>query len=189
MLIFGVRNNIWDQTFVCNWVAFTIGVQGWSTYNRVQTKPEFVYQDCVKLIEHGGAHKCRCALKSLFMQNTSSITKVSPYFFNYMLWSQKLKVCSKLSELNFFPHKCLLPDVILNEGVNKLTRRKHFLRQKFLWTVWEMSVCRKNVSIIHRRSFVLLSFYGESLIISAFQVILHISVLWFHLKIFQPHKD
>ena len=60
-----------------------------------------------------------------------------------MLWSQKLKICSKLSELNFFPHKCLLPDVILNEGVNKLTRRKHFLRQKFLSTVWEMSVCRK----------------------------------------------
>ena len=33
----------------------------------------------------------------------------------------------KSSELNFFHHKCLLPDVILNEGVNKLTRRKHFL--------------------------------------------------------------
>ena len=60
-----------------------------------------------------------------------------------MLWSQKLKICSKLSELNFFSHKCLLPDVILNEGVNKLTRRKHFLRQKFILTVWEMSVCRK----------------------------------------------
>ena len=79
-----------------------------------------------------------------------------------MLWSQKLKLCSKLSELNSFSHKCLLPDVILNEGVNKLTRRKHFLRQKFLWTVWEMSLCRKNVSITHRGSFVLFSFYGES---------------------------
>ena len=60
-----------------------------------------------------------------------------------MLWSQKLKLCSKLSDLNSFSHKFLLPDVILNEGINKLTRRKHFLRQKFLSTVWEMSVCRK----------------------------------------------
>ena len=128
-------------------------------------------------------------LWSLFIQNTSSITKFSPYFSNFMLWSQKLKECSKLSVFNFFPHKFLLPDVILNEGVNKLTRRKHFLRQKFLWTVWEMSLCRKNVSITHRGSFVLLSFYGESLVISAFQVILHVSVLWFHLKVFQPHKD
>ena len=67
----------------------------------------------------------------------------SPYFCYYMLWSQKLQICSKLSELNFFPHKCLLPDVILNESVNKLTRRKHFLQQKFLLTVWEMSMCRK----------------------------------------------
>ena len=60
-----------------------------------------------------------------------------------MIYSQKLKICSRLSELNFFLHKCLLPDVILNESVNKLTGRKHFLRQKFLLTVWEMSVCRK----------------------------------------------
>ena len=82
-------------------------------------------------------------MKSLLIYNTSSITKFSPCFSNYNLWSQKLKVCSKLSELDFFPHKCLLPDVILNEGVSKLTRRKHFLQQKFLWTVWEMSVYRK----------------------------------------------
>ena len=60
-----------------------------------------------------------------------------------MLRSQKLKICLKLSELNFFPHRCLLLDVILNKGVNKLTRRKHFLRQKFLLTVWEMSACKK----------------------------------------------
>ena len=127
-------------------------------------------------------------MKFLFIQNISSITKFPPYFSNYMLWSQKLKVWSKLNELNFFPHKCLLPDVILNESVKKLTRRKHFLWQKFIWIVWEMSVCRKNVSISRRRSFVLLSFYGESLVISALQVILHASVLWFHLKIFQPQR-
>ena len=110
---------------------------------RVQAKPEFVYQNCVKLIGHGGAHTPTCALKSLFIQNTSSITKSSPYFCNYMLWSQKLKVCSKLSELIFFPHKCLLHDVILTEGINKSTSRKYFLREKFIWTLWEISACRK----------------------------------------------
>ena len=49
----------------------------------------------------------------------------------------------KVKWVKFFPHRCLLLDVILNEVVNKLTRRKHFLRQKFLLTVWEMSVCKK----------------------------------------------
>ena len=61
----------------------------------------------------------------------------------------------------------------------QINKKKTFLRQKFLWTVWEMSVGRKNVSITHRGSFVLLSFYGESLVVSAFQVILHVSILWF----------
>ena len=55
----------------------------------------------------------------------------------------KIKNMFKVKWAKFFPHKCLLPDVILNEGVNKLTRWKHFLRQKFLSTVWEMSVCMK----------------------------------------------
>ena len=44
----------------------------------VQAKPELVYQNCVKLIGHGGAHKHSCALKSLFIQNTSSITSFLP---------------------------------------------------------------------------------------------------------------
>ena len=34
-------------------------------------------------------------------------------------------------------------DVLLNEGKNKLTRRKHFLQQKIILTVWEMPLCRK----------------------------------------------
>ena len=40
---------------------------------RVQSKPEFVYQNCAKLIGHGGAYKHSFASKSLFIQNTSSI--------------------------------------------------------------------------------------------------------------------
>ena len=41
-------------------------------------KPESVYQNCVKLIGHGGAHKDSRALKCLFIQNTSSITNFLP---------------------------------------------------------------------------------------------------------------
>ena len=84
-------------------------------------------------------------------------SQIFSYFSNYMLWSQKLKIRSKLSELTFFPHKCLLRDVILNEVVNKLTRRKHFL--------WKKCLCVGNVNITHRGSFVLLSFFGELLVI------------------------
>ena len=40
-----------------------------------QAKPEIVYQNCVKLIRHGAAHKHSCALKS---QNTCSITNFLP---------------------------------------------------------------------------------------------------------------
>ena len=44
----------------------------------VQAKPEFAYQNCVKLIGHVWAHKHICALKYLFIQNASSITNVLP---------------------------------------------------------------------------------------------------------------
>ena len=77
----------------------------------------------------------------------------------------KLKICSKLSELNFLPHKCLLPDVILNEGVNKLTRKNILTKISF--------DCLRDVSV----SFVLPSSYGELLVVCAFQVILHVSIL------------
>ena len=46
----------------------------------VRAKPESVYQNCVKLIGHGGAHKHSCALKSLCIQNTSSITNYLSIF-------------------------------------------------------------------------------------------------------------
>ena len=40
--------------------------------------PEFVHQDCVKLIGCGGAPKYDCALKPLSMLNTGSITNFLP---------------------------------------------------------------------------------------------------------------
>ena len=102
-------------------------------------------------------------------------------FSNYMLWSQKLKICSKLSELNFFPHKCLLPDVILNEGVNKLTRRKHFLWQKFLLR----DVCVGNVSITHRVHLFHFRFMESYRLFNNFQVIFNVPI-WV-LLIFGAH--
>ena len=75
-----------------------------------------------------------------------------PYFSNYTLWSQKLKIRPNLSEWNceeiFFslPMSSSWCD-LCNEGVNKVTRRKHFLLQKcFL----RECPCVGNVSIIHR---------------------------------------
>ena len=79
----------------------------------------------------------------------------------------KIKNMFKLSELNISPHKCLLPDVILNEAVNKLRRTKDFCDKKFFW-LFERCMCIGNVSITHGGSFVLLSFYGESLVIYRF---------------------
>ena len=43
------------QIFFCN---------GWG-HSGVQAKPAFVYQNCVKLIGHGGGHKQSCPLTSL----------------------------------------------------------------------------------------------------------------------------
>ena len=162
--IFGVRNNIWDQIFCVN----KLPLQLESRVKHIEQGSSQAWIYISELIGRGGAHKHSYALKSLFIQNTSSITKFLPTSLTTCYEVKNQKYVSKLSELNFFPHKFLLPNVILNEGVNKLTRRKNFLRQKSLWTVWELSVCRKNVSITHRGSFVLLSFYGKSLVISAF---------------------
>ena len=59
-------------------VGFIEGVKGCNGYNNfshnesgnseVQAKPEFGYQNSVKLIGHSGAHKHNCALESLSMQ-------------------------------------------------------------------------------------------------------------------------
>ena len=67
----------------------------------------------------------------------------------------------KIKWSNFFPHKCLLPDVILYEGVNKLQEENIFCDKNF-FGLFERCLCVGNVSITHRGSFVLFSFYGES---------------------------
>ena len=41
---------------------------------RVRAMPEFLCQDCVKLIGNGGANKLSCALKPMSILNKGSIT-------------------------------------------------------------------------------------------------------------------
>ena len=61
--------------------------------------PEFVHQDCVKLIGNDGAHKHSCALKPLSILNTGSIKTFLPASVStYVIF--------------IFLHKYLLPDVI-----------------------------------------------------------------------------
>ena len=53
--------------------------------------------------------------------------------------------------------------MILNEGVNKLTRRNcFFLLINYFFGLFERCVCVGNVGITQRGSFALFSFYGES---------------------------
>ena len=75
--IFGVRNNIWDQTFCV--IELPLQLESRGEAHRTGFKPSLnFYIRIVKLIGHGGAHKRSCALKSLFIQNTSSITNFLP---------------------------------------------------------------------------------------------------------------
>ena len=84
-----------------------------------------------------------------------------------MLWSQKLKKFKKLkNQVNetgeiFSPQMSASWCDLLNEGANKLTGGKHFLLQNLFWGI---SVCRK-CEHYPQGSFVLLSFYGEFLVI------------------------
>ena len=97
-------------------------------------------------------------------------------FSNYMLWSQKLKICSKLSEWNcaeiFSPQMFASWCDILNEGINKLTRRKHFLWQKFLLR----DVCVGNVSITHRVHLFHFHFMESYRLFNNFQVIFNVPI-------------
>ena len=114
------------------------------------SQSEFVYQDCVKLIGHGGAHKHSCALKCLSIQNICSITNFLPTSLTTCLKS-KIKNTFKVKWIKlkkFFFSQMSAPWCDqLNEGVNKLTRRKYFLWQKFLL---RECLCVGNVSITHR---------------------------------------
>ena len=112
------------------------------------SQSEFVYQDCVKLIGHGGARKHSCALKCLFIQNTCSITNFLPTSLTTCLKS-KIKNTFKLKWIKlkkFFFSQLFAPwwDQLNSKQINK---KKYFLWQKCLLREY---LCVWNVSIIHR---------------------------------------
>ena len=134
----------------------------------VRAKPEFVYQNCVELIGHGGAHKHSCALKSLPIQNTCSITNFLPTFLSTFLKS-KIKSRFKIKWMklwrNFFPtNLCFLMWSIKCRSKEN-SKKKIFFVTKISFE--GVSVCRicKHYT---QESFVLLLFYRELLVIYQF---------------------
>ena len=81
-----------------------------------------------------------------------------------MLWSQKLKIRSKLSELIFSP-QMFASWCDIRWRCKQIKKKKTFFVTKISF---EGCLCGGNVSITHRGSFVLLSFYGELLVIYCF---------------------
>ena len=107
---------------------------GWGD-SGVRAKPEYVYQDGVKLIGHGGAHKHRCALKSLSIQNTCSNTTFLPTS-NYMFEvknSEHVQSEGNCEEI-FFPQ-------ISASWCKQINKKKTFFVTKISFggmPVWEM---------------------------------------------------
>ena len=131
----------------------------------VQAKPEFEYQNCVKLIGHGGAHKHSCALKYLSIQNTCSITNVLPTSLTTCLKS-KIKNTFKVNRIKQekLTNVCSLMRSI-KWRCKQINKKKIFFATKICFE--GMSVCRK-CKHYPQGSFVLLSFYGELLVIYRF---------------------
>ena len=97
-------------------------------------------------------------------------------FSNYEVMKSKIKNMFKVKWMklcrNFFPTNVYLLIDILNEGVNKLTRRKHFLWQKFLLR----DICVGNVSITHRVHLFYFRFMESYRLFNNFQVILNVPI-------------
>ena len=141
----------------------------------VQAKPEFLYQNCVKLIGHGGDHKHSFALKSLPIRNTCSFTNFLPTFLTTCL---KLKIkktfkvkCMKLWR-NFYPtNVCFLMWSIKWRCKQFNKEKTFFVTKKFFE---EISVYRK------------CKHYPQGLFTN-FKIILHVPI-W-ALLIFDAHPS
>ena len=110
---------------------------------QVWAMPEFVHQVCVKLICSCGAHKHSFAIKPLSILNMGPITT---FLLTSLSTFLKWKIIKMFKEVNeteeiFFSILSASWCDQLNDGVNKLTRRKLLLWQKFL--------CG-NVGVYHR---------------------------------------
>ena len=71
--------------------------------------PEFVHQDCVKLIGYGEAHKHSCVLNPLSILNTGSITTFLSTSLSTCL---KGKIKRALKEVNETGKKIVFPQML-----------------------------------------------------------------------------
>ena len=115
--------------------------------------PEFVHQDCVKLIGSGGAHKHSCALKHLFIRNMCSITASS--LSTCLKW--KSKTCSrkwmKLRRKFFLTNVYFLMWSIKWRG-KQIIKKTYFVTKLSLWEFLWVG----KLSITHRDRLVYFGF-------------------------------
>ena len=127
---------------------------------QVRSVPEYVHQDCVKLIGNGGAHKQSGTLKPLSILNTGSITTFLPTSWFCLSTCLKWKTFKEVNETvkKIFSQKCLLPDVI-KWGCKKINKKKNFFCDKLF--------LRKYLCV-PQELFVLLWFYVGLIVICWF---------------------
>ena len=109
-------------------------------------------------------------------KNTYSITNFLPASLTTCLKSKtKNRFNVKWMKLwrIFFPQMSASWCDLLNEGVNKFTRRKQFLWQKRLL---RECLCEKNVSITHVGHLFYFRFMGSYWLFTDFKVILHVPI-------------
>ena len=116
----------------------------------VQSKPEFVYQNCVKIIGHGGAHIHSCDLKSLPIQNTCSIRNFLPTSLTTCYEVKNLKyVQSQVNETGeiFSPTNVCFLVWFIKWSCKQINKRKTFFVTKISF---EGCLCVGYISITHR---------------------------------------
>ena len=102
--------------------------------------------------------------------------KFSPYFSNYMLWSQKLKIRSKLSEWNwriFFPTNVCFLMWSIKWRCKQINKKKTFFVTKISF---EGCLCVGNVSITHRGHLFYFHFRENYWLFTDFKVIFHVPI-------------
>ena len=103
--------------------------------------------------------------------------KFSLYFSNCMLWSQKLKIRSKLSEWNceeiFFPTNVFFLMWSIKWRCKQINKKKTFFVTKISF---EGCLCVGNVSITHRGHLFYFRFMESYWLFTDFQLILYVPI-------------
>ena len=128
---------------------------------QVQAMPEFVHQDCVKLIGYGGAPKHNCTLKSLGLLKMGSIATFLPTSLSTCLKWKIKKAFKEVNETvtNFSPTNVCFQMWSIKWRCKQIDKKKTFFVAEF--SLWKC-LC------VPQGSFVLLPFYGGLLVISWF---------------------